>query len=149
MLKIPRADLVPNSFDYETTPLVKPTGFREYDARWLFEKEINLLGMRALGLGIGTLIHEHGVKPEELKVVMELGSLEAIKGLVSTGLGFAVMSRATVAKEIELAQLVAVPLAPRLMRKLSVVYPRERFRSRLVDTFIEFARGRLRAVKER
>ena len=59
------------------------------------------------------------------------------------------MSRATVAKEIELAQLVAVPLAPRLMRKLSVVYPRERFRSRLVDTFIEFARGRLRAVKER
>ena len=64
MLKIPRADLVSNSFDYETTPLVKPTGFREYDARWLFEKEINLLGMRALGLGIGTLIHEHGVKPE-------------------------------------------------------------------------------------
>ena len=32
-------------------PLVKPTGFREYDARWLFEKEINLMGVQALGHG--------------------------------------------------------------------------------------------------
>ncbi len=32
-------------------PLVKPTGFREYDARWLLEKEINLMGVQALGMG--------------------------------------------------------------------------------------------------
>jgi phosphomannomutase len=32
--------------------MVKPTGFREYDARWLFEKEINLMGAQALGLGL-------------------------------------------------------------------------------------------------
>ena len=32
--------------------MVKPTGFREYDARWLFEKEINLMGVQALGLGL-------------------------------------------------------------------------------------------------
>ncbi|MGE4246926.1 MAG: phosphomannomutase/phosphoglucomutase [Parvibaculaceae bacterium] len=63
MLVKPRSDLVPNTFDYETIPLVKATGFREYDARWLFEKEINLLGIEALGLGIGTYLHEHGVKP--------------------------------------------------------------------------------------
>ena len=43
--------------------MVKPTGFREYDARWLFEKEINLMGIQALGLGLGTLLHEFGVKP--------------------------------------------------------------------------------------
>lgn len=92
---------------------------------------------------------KHGVKPEQLDMIMELGSLEAIKGLVSTGMGFAVMSRATVAKEVALGHLVAVPLAPRLMRPLSVVYPRERFRSRLVDTFIEFSRSRLRAATER
>ena len=35
--------------------MVKPTGFREYDARWLFEKEINLMGVEALGMGLGTL----------------------------------------------------------------------------------------------
>ena len=50
MLPVPRADLVPNTFDYEITPLVKATGFREYDARWLFGPEINLLGMTTLEL---------------------------------------------------------------------------------------------------
>ena len=40
-----------------------------------------------------------GVRPESLNVVMELGSPEALKGLVATGLGFTIMSRATVQKE--------------------------------------------------
>jgi phosphomannomutase/phosphoglucomutase len=62
MLPAPRAQLAANTFDYEITPLVKPTGFREYDARWLFGPEINLLGVQALGLGLGTLIHEMGQK---------------------------------------------------------------------------------------
>ena len=35
--------------------MVKATGFREYDARWLFEKEINLMGIQALGMGLGAL----------------------------------------------------------------------------------------------
>jgi phosphomannomutase / phosphoglucomutase len=43
---------------------VKPTGFREYDARWLFETEINLYGVQAIGLGLGTLIHARGVRPD-------------------------------------------------------------------------------------
>jgi phosphomannomutase/phosphoglucomutase len=57
----PRADLKPNSFDYENLPLVTPNGFREYDARWLFGKEINLAGITALGLGLGTYLAEMGV----------------------------------------------------------------------------------------
>jgi phosphomannomutase/phosphoglucomutase len=57
---LPRADLVPNTLAYETQPLVKATGFREYDARWLFGPDINLLGIQALGLGLGTYIHELG-----------------------------------------------------------------------------------------
>lgn len=56
----PRADLVANTFAYENEPLVKATGFREYDARWLFGPDINLLGIQALGLGLGTFIHEMG-----------------------------------------------------------------------------------------
>jgi phosphomannomutase/phosphoglucomutase len=62
MLK-PRQDLVPNTAEYEVTPLVKPTGFREYDARWILEKEINLLGIQALGLALATYVHEIGVQP--------------------------------------------------------------------------------------
>src|SRR6478609_2462999 len=60
MLSVPRADISENSWDFETQPLVKATGFREYDARWLFGPEINLLGVQALGLGLGTYLHELG-----------------------------------------------------------------------------------------
>jgi len=56
----PRSDLKPNTADYENLPLVTANGFREYDARWLFGKEINLLGVQALGLGLGTYLHEVG-----------------------------------------------------------------------------------------
>jgi len=56
----PRSDLVPNTAAYENLPLVKATGFREYDARWLFGPDINLLGVQALGLGLGTYIQELG-----------------------------------------------------------------------------------------
>jgi len=64
MFPKPKSALTPNTYEYESSPLVKPTGFREYDARWLLEKEINLMGVEALGMGLGTLIREMGVKPE-------------------------------------------------------------------------------------
>jgi phosphomannomutase/phosphoglucomutase len=64
MFPRPKSALEPNTYAYESEPLVKPTGFREYDARWLFGKEINLMGVQALGMGLGTLIHETGVRPE-------------------------------------------------------------------------------------
>lgn len=60
----PEPKLTPNTYEYESRPMVKPTGFREYDARWLFEEEINLMGIQALGMGLGTVIHKMGVKPE-------------------------------------------------------------------------------------
>ena len=87
-----------------------------------------------------------GVAPEDLNIVMELGSPEAIKGVVETGIGVAIMSSATVAKELKLGSLTAVPLEPRLMRTLSLVYPREKFRSRLLSTFVEFATGKMRTM---
>ncbi|QBK30049.1 phosphomannomutase/phosphoglucomutase [Roseitalea porphyridii] len=67
----PVADLQPNTYAFETTALVKPTGFREYDARWWFghpgsdkPPEINLLGIQALGMGLGTLIRRLGAGPK-------------------------------------------------------------------------------------
>jgi phosphomannomutase/phosphoglucomutase len=60
----PQPQLSPNSYAYESQPMVKPTGFREYDARWLYPQEINLMGVQALGMGLATLIGELGVKKE-------------------------------------------------------------------------------------
>src|SRR6185436_13757155 len=86
MLPKPKAALVPNTYAYESEPMVKPTGFREYDARWLFGKEINLMGVQALGLGLGTLIHEMGVKPELVTGHDFRGYSASIKMALVTGL---------------------------------------------------------------
>ncbi|WP_018184780.1 phosphomannomutase/phosphoglucomutase [Kaistia granuli] len=64
MFPTPVPKLVANTYDFESKPMVKPTGFREYDARWLFGDEINLMGVQALGMGLGTLLGEMGVKRE-------------------------------------------------------------------------------------
>ena len=64
MFPKPKSALKPNTYAYESEPLVKATGFREYDARWLLGDEINLMGVQALGMGLGTLIHELGARPE-------------------------------------------------------------------------------------
>ena len=71
---------------------INPYGFREYDARWLYEKDINLEGIENLGKGLGTQIKDHTKKDnpriivghdyrsysEEIKTALK-------KGLKSTG----------------------------------------------------------------
>jgi DNA-binding transcriptional LysR family regulator len=94
-------------------------------------------------------IRECGLAPEDLEVIMELGSPEAMKGAVETGSAIAVVSRATIAKELKLGSLVAIPLAPRLIRTLSLVHPKEKFRSRLLTTFVDFAMRRMREMAAR
>ncbi len=64
MFPKPVPKLLPNTYAYESQPMVKPTGFREYDARWLYEKELNLMGVQALGLGLAHLLDELGVKKD-------------------------------------------------------------------------------------
>ena len=88
----------------------------------------------------------HHVAPENLKMQMELGSPEALKGVVSTGLGFAIVSRAVVDKELQLGELAAIPLNPPLTRSLYLVYPQDRFQSRLTATFIDFAKRKLKEL---
>lgn len=59
----PNQTVSPNTWDFLSEPMIAPTGFREYDARWKFPEEINLPGMTALGLGIGTQMHKRGIEP--------------------------------------------------------------------------------------
>jgi phosphomannomutase/phosphoglucomutase len=86
MFPKPEPALKPNTYAYESLPMVKPTGFREYDARWLFEKEINLAGVQALGMGLGTLIREMKVKPEIVTAHDFRSYSSAIKMALITGL---------------------------------------------------------------
>ena len=71
---------------------IDPYGFREYDARWLYEKDINLLGIENLGKGLGTQVvkntnkanpriivgHDYRSYSEKIKLALK-------KGLISTG----------------------------------------------------------------
>lgn len=59
----PAATVTPNTWEFLRDPMITPTGFREYDARWKYPDEINLPGMTALGLGIGTQMRKHGLEP--------------------------------------------------------------------------------------
>jgi len=71
---------------------IDPYGFREYDARWLYKKDINQLGITNLGKGLGTQIIKHTKKNNPRVVVGQdyRSYSEEIKsalkeGLISTG----------------------------------------------------------------
>ena len=90
MFPKPKPQLTPNTYAYESEPMVKPTGFREYDARWLFGSEINLMGVEALGLGLGTLIGELGRKPElvtghDFRSYSASIKMALVNGLIASG----------------------------------------------------------------
>src|SRR3954465_8472398 len=90
MFPKPKPELVPNTYAYESEPMVKQTGFREYDARWLFGEEINLMGVQALGMGLGALIAELGQR-QEIVTAHDFRSYSAsikyalISGLMAAG----------------------------------------------------------------
>ncbi len=62
-MKKPAPEVKPNTWEFLRDPMIAPTGFREYDARWKYPDEINLPGMTALGLGLGTQMRRRGIEP--------------------------------------------------------------------------------------
>ena len=71
---------------------IDPYGFREYDARWLYEKDINLSGITNLGKGLGSQIIKHTNKNNPRIIVghdyrsySEEIKSALISGLISTG----------------------------------------------------------------
>jgi phosphomannomutase/phosphoglucomutase len=90
MFPTPSPALKPNTYAFESGPMVKPTGFREYDARWLLDREINLMGVQALGMGLGTLIHQLGVRPEivtghDFRAYSAAVKMALVSGLMAAG----------------------------------------------------------------
>ncbi|MGN6584474.1 MAG: phosphomannomutase/phosphoglucomutase, partial [Rhizobiaceae bacterium] len=93
----PVSEAKPNTFAFETSALIKPTGFREYDARWWFGQpasdkapELNLMGVQALGMGLATLIRRSGVGPEiitghDFRVYSMAIKLALVSGLMAAG----------------------------------------------------------------
>ena len=59
----PASTVTQNSWEFLRDAMIKPTGFREYDARWKYPDDINLPGITALGLGLGTQMQRRGIEP--------------------------------------------------------------------------------------
>jgi phosphomannomutase/phosphoglucomutase len=59
----PLTEVEVNTLDSLDLPMIRPTGFREYDARWRYPEDINLAGIQAIGLGLATQLHEAGLPP--------------------------------------------------------------------------------------
>ncbi len=71
---------------------IDPYGFREYDARWVYKKDINSLGITNLGKGLGTQIIKNTKKSNPRVIVgqdyrsySEEIKISLIKGLITTG----------------------------------------------------------------
>jgi phosphomannomutase/phosphoglucomutase len=71
---------------------INPNGFREYDARWLYEKDVDLEGITDLGKGLGTQVITHTKKKNPRIIVghdyrsySEDIKKALINGLISTG----------------------------------------------------------------
>ena len=62
-MKKPSQQVRENTWEFLRDPMITPTGFREYDARWKYPDDINLAGITALGLGLGTQMRQRGIEP--------------------------------------------------------------------------------------
>ncbi len=80
-----------------------------------------------------------GLDANQLNIIMELGSLEALKGAVEAGIGISIVSIATLNKEIRLGTLEVLELDPPLERPFSFVHQKHKFRQRAMDELLEFA----------
>ena len=90
---------------------------------------------------INDYLKEAGVDPAQLDVIMELGSLEALKGAVEAGIGISIVSRATLSKEIRLGSVEVLELDTPLERPFSFVHQKHKFRQCAMDELLEFARN--------
>ena len=100
---------------------------------------------REEGSGTREVISEYVNKVDKtghgLNISMELGSPEAVKGAVEAGMGISVVSRATIQKELKLGTLVEIPLDPPLERPFSFVHQKQKFRHRVMEKLLDFARA--------
>ena len=90
---------------------------------------------------IAEFMGKEGCDFASLNVCMELGSPESIKGAVEAGMGISIVSRATIAKELALGSLVSISLDPPMRRPFSFVHQKQKFRHRVMDELLRFARS--------
>lgn len=77
---------------------------------------------------------------KDMNCCLELGSPEALKGAIEAGMGISILPRSSITKELKLGTLIEIQLKPELSRPFSFVRQRQKFRVRVMEELLEFAR---------
>ncbi len=88
---------------------------------------------------ISKYLNKIGLSWDDLNIVMELGSPEAIKGAVAADMGVSILSRTAIQKDLQLGLLKAINLNPLLERPLSFVHKKQKFRLRAIEKLLQFS----------
>ena len=84
---------------------------------------------------------KHNIEKNNINICMELGNSESVKGAVETGIGVSILSKTTIEKELQLKRLSYVPLNPKLTRNFYFVKKRHKFRLKVTDELINYAKS--------
>ncbi|MDD4601298.1 MAG: LysR substrate-binding domain-containing protein [Negativicutes bacterium] len=103
-------------------------------ARWVMREKDS--GTRKI---FEEFVTQHGLDPSQLKVVLEMGSTQAVKEAVKSGIGITAISRLTVENEIHSGELITIPLQEGdIPRKFTMIYHKERFQTHAVERFMSY-----------
>lgn len=103
------------------------------------------------GAGIRSVVEahlrSHGLRPEKLNVVMEMGLMESAKQAAIAGGGVTFVSRWAIGPEVEYGSLVVVPIeGVRILRDFSTVRSKTRVLSRAAEALLAFFREQYAAA---
>lgn len=97
---------------------------------------ITLNSNSTIGKFIDNLLIQNQIETKQLKVIMQLNSIEGIKTAVSLGLGAAFVSSAAIEKEIELKTIEILKIENiRINRTLSIISNPESYKSKAFEFF--------------
>jgi DNA-binding transcriptional LysR family regulator len=84
-------------------------------------------------------LEEHGIKLDQLKITLVMGSTEAIKGAVEEGIGVSIMSGWAVRKAFKLGLLKAATFKDlKFHRNFSIISPKRNYSTHTAREFLNF-----------
>nr|WP_255259578.1 LysR substrate-binding domain-containing protein [Lentibacillus sp. CBA3610] len=138
----------------EIVLIAAPDYFSDVDQNLTLEqvKETPLI-FREEGSGTRSVVNHYmekaGLTSDDLQIVMELGSTEAIKAVVESGLGVSFISKNAIKKEQELGLLKAYSITDlKLKRYFYIAYREKHVLKSTTELFLETLRSIVRKKEE-
>lgn len=95
---------------------------------------------------VASYLSSLGLNIQDLKVVMEIGSLEAIKGAIEASNLIAILPSSAVEKELRLGDLVALKDVKPFIKEIRFLYKEQKYPLLIVDELLNLARAQKKIV---